>query len=46
VRLWTSWKRSEPRLSISSAEAGWISHWSKTASANPATKHGPGLFGL
>jgi hypothetical protein len=33
-------------VSISSAEAGWILHWSKTASANPASKHGPDLFGL
>jgi hypothetical protein len=48
VRVWTSclWKRSEPRVSISSAEAGWILHWSKTASMNPASKHGPNLFGL
>jgi hypothetical protein len=51
VRLWTSrlWemKRSEPaRVSISCAEADWISHWSKTASVNPASKHSPSLFGL
>src|SRR6202171_5231351 len=48
VRLWTSclWKRSEPRVSISSAEAGWILHWSNTASVNPASKHGPDLFSL
>jgi hypothetical protein len=51
VRLWTSrlWevKRSEPaRTSISCAEADWISHWSKTASVNPASKHSPDLFGL
>jgi hypothetical protein len=51
VRLWTSrlWemKRSEPaRVSISCAEADWILHWSKTASANPASKHSPNFFGL
>jgi hypothetical protein len=51
VRLWTSrlWevKRSEPaRTSISCAEADWISHWSKTASVNPASKHSPDLFTL
>src|SRR3982074_923006 len=51
ARLWTSrlWemKRSEPaRVSISCAEADWISHWSKTASVNPASKHSPSLFGL
>jgi hypothetical protein len=40
-------KRSEPaRGSISSAEADWISHWSKTASVNPASKHSPNPFGL
>jgi len=51
LRLWTSllWevKRSEPaRTSISCAKADWISHWSKTASVNPASKHSPDLFGL
>jgi len=45
-RLWEV-KRSEPaRASISCAEADWISHWSKTASVNPASKHSPDLFGL
>jgi hypothetical protein len=40
-------KRSEPaRVSISCAETDWISHWSKTASVNPASKHSPNLFGL
>jgi hypothetical protein len=40
-------KRSEPaRVSISCAEADWILHWSKTASANPASKHSPNFFGL
>jgi hypothetical protein len=39
--------RSEPaRVSISFAEADVISHWSKAASASPANKHSPNLFGL
>ena len=51
ARLWTSrfWemKRSEPaRVSLSLAEADWISHGSKTASVNPASKHSPNVFGL
>jgi hypothetical protein len=33
-------------VSASLAEAGWISHWSKTASASPASKQSPDLFGL
>jgi hypothetical protein len=46
VRLWTlcRWKRSEPRASVSPAEAGWILHWSETVSNNPASKHGPNFF--
>jgi hypothetical protein len=51
MRLWISciWeiKRSEPaRVSISRAEADWISHWSTTASVNPASRHSPDLFSL
>ena len=49
--MWTSsrWeiKRSEPaRVSISCAEADSILHWSKTASADAASKHSRDVFGL